>query len=409
MLQTEKREPDDLFCAYMRAANIQSGWIDAADVKKMWFSAREREALSLKGGDLLVSEGGDVGRAAIWRHDVPECYFQNSVNRVRSLGLHQTGFLFYWLLALKMRGYVDVVCNKSTIAHFTAEKVEAVPTPFPCPREQHHIAAFLDRETAKIDDLIAEQKKLIALLAEKRQATISHAVTRGLNPDTPIKDSEVAWLGEVPAHWQVDRLANIFQEVVEAGRDELPILSVSIHNGVSDRELREDEMERNVARSEDRSKYKSVLPDDLVYNMMRAWQGAFGTVTVPGMVSPAYVVARPLRRLLTEFIELLLRTPAAITEMKRHSRGITDFRLRLYWEDFRNVQVALPQLEEQQSIVDYIRAESARLDELRKRAEQAIALLKERRAALIAAAVTGQIDVRGVTALTDHNPDASPV
>jgi type I restriction enzyme S subunit len=101
------------------------------------------------------------------------------------------------------------------------------------------------------------------------------------------KPSGVEWLGEVPEHWEVKRIASLYREVVEQGNDELPVLSVSIHHGVSDSELSEEEMDRKVTRSEDRSKYKRVTHGDLVYNMMRAWQGAFGTVCVEGMVSPA--------------------------------------------------------------------------------------------------------------------------
>ncbi|MDQ8034786.1 MAG: restriction endonuclease subunit S, partial [Bordetella sp.] len=270
--------------------------------------------------------------------------------------------------------------------------------PVPPISEQDAIATFLDRETTRIDALIDEQEKLIALLAEKRQATISHAVTRGLDPDAPMKDSGVAWLGAVPAHWEVVRLGALLRQVDEPGNDELPVLSVSIHDGVSDKELDEKEMDRKVSRSEDRSKYKAVLPGDLTYNMMRAWQGGFGAVTVAGMVSPAYVVARPLRSLLTTHLELLLRTAGAVTEMKRHSRGVTDFRLRLYWDEFKTIAVALPPEDEQVRIAAFLCEEVNKFEDLGNQAERAIALLKERRSALIAAAVTGQIDVRGAVA-----------
>lgn len=100
------------------------------------------------------------------------------------------------------------------------------------------------------------------------------------------KDSGVEWLGRIPAHWDVLRAAHLFKEVAEQGSEDLPILSVSIHDGVSDDELNDEELDRKVTRSEDRSKYKKVQPGDLVYNMMRAWQGGFGTVRVTGMVSP---------------------------------------------------------------------------------------------------------------------------
>ena len=175
----------------------------------MWFSPRDRLQLRLCAGDLLVSEGGDVGRSSLWKKELEECYIQNSVNRIRGKKNNSTRFLYYWIATVKAKGYIDVLCNKSTIAHFTAEKVAEVPVPFPPTREQTTIATFLDRETAKIDGLIAEQEKLIALLAEKRQATISHAVTKGLNPAAPMKDSGVAWIGEIPQDWSSVQLKHL--------------------------------------------------------------------------------------------------------------------------------------------------------------------------------------------------------
>lgn len=282
----------------------------------------------------------------------------------------------------------------TTFLELSSDGLGAFKVPAPPFPEQHAIASFLDRETAKIDALIAEQQRLITLLAEKRQAVISHAVTKGLNQAMPMKDSEVEWLGEVPAHWQVTRLANLFYECGEEGDEELPILQVSIHSGVSDRELDESEMDRKVARSEDRSKYKRVAPGDLVYNMMRAWQGGFGAVTVEGQVSPAYVVARPRTRISTAFVEFLLRTPHAIEQMRRHSKGVTDFRLRLYWDEFKNIEIALPPVDEAEEICSHVYRQIDDFSDLVNTSQQTIGLLQERRAALISAAVTGKIDVR---------------
>lgn len=211
-----------------------------------------------------------------------------------------------------------------------------------------------------------------------------------------MKDSGVEWLGDVPAHWEVRRIAHVFREVADAGNDELPILSVSIHHGVSDKEIDEEDMDRKVTRSDDRSKYKQVVPGDLVYNMMRAWQGGFGTVAVAGMVSPAYIVARPQRALETSYIEQLLRTPQAIEQMRRHSRGVTDFRLRLYWDEFKNLRVALPPLEEAIAICATISVMVEQFATMSGSCEESIDLLQERRTALISAAVTGRIDVRGI-------------
>jgi type I restriction enzyme S subunit len=218
--------------------------------------------------------------------------------------------------------------------------------------------------------------------------------------------SGIEWIGQRPTHWNQARLASLFREVNEPGNDGLPVLSVSIHNGVSDKELDEDELDRKVTRSDDRSKYKKVQPGDLVYNMMRAWQGGFGTVKVAGMVSPAYVVARPKVPVCTEFVESLLRTPSAIEELRRHSKGVTDFRLRLYWEEFKSIRIVVPSLDEQQAIMAFLAHETTKISTLIAEQERLMDLLTEKVAALalpsVASAGIGQCRLGDVATIVSR-------
>lgn len=303
-----------------------------------------------------------------------------------------TGYLASTLVAakdeLRLRG------NGTTFQELSTEALRSLRVPMPPCSERVSIASGLDRETTRIDALITKKTRFIELLEEKRHALIDHAVTKGLDDDVPMLDSGVEWLGEIPAHWEVLRMANIFREAVRPGIPSLPILSISIHDGITDEEVAAEDRDRRVSQIEDRTKYKRVTPNDLAYNMMRAWQGAFGTVTVDGLVSPAYVVAEPMIEFRTAYIENLLRTPMAIEEMRRYSRGIADFRMRLYWDYFRDLKVCLPPLEEQDKILDMISRETSRIDLLTDKTQRSIDLLKERRAAFITAAVTGQIDLR---------------
>jgi type I restriction enzyme, S subunit len=314
-----------------------------------------------------------------------------AVIRPRSIHSNFLGYLFRSEFLIS-----EVIARSVGVSYpaINASELMCLKAPIPSRPEQQTIAAFLDRETSKIDELVTEQERLIALLREKRKAVISHAVTKGLNPDVSMNDSGIEWLGEVPKHWEVTRLANIFHEAIEKGAQDLPFLSVSIHHGVSDRELDEEERDRKVIRSEDPESNKRVRHGDLVYNMMRAWQGGFGAVKTNGMVSPAYVVARPRVDLNTSYIELLLRTPQAIEEMRRYSRGVTDFRLRLYWDSFKDIFIALPPKAEMDQILTKITALNENFVTLITESESMIGLLKERRRALISAAVTGKIDVR---------------
>lgn len=307
-------------------------------------------------------------------------------------------FLQYQLLNRPLIDVVDGATFGAKMPRIGWDFLGSLVSPSPPEPEQNIIAAFLDRETAKIDALVAQQRCLIGILAEKRRAAMAHAVTHGLDTEAVKTPSGVEWLGDVPKSWKVIRLGALFRESAEPGNDVLPVLSVSIHHGVSEKEFDGEELERKVSRSEDRSKYIRVQPRDLVYNMMRAWQGGFGSVKVEGMVSPAYVVARPTAAIHTEFVEQLLRTPQAIEELRRHSHGVTDFRLRLYWGEFKSIKVALPSEEEQRTIMAFVHKETERFDALSAEAEAGIALLQERRAALISAAVTGKIDVRRLAA-----------
>ncbi len=299
-------------------------------------------------------------------------------------------YLVYFLNQVDYSKYI----NGSTRDKLTQFQLGSIAIDFPSLDDQSDIADYLDRETGQIDGLVEKKTRFIALLKEKRAAVIDHAVTKGMDPSAEMKSSRVEWIGDIPAHWDAPRIATLFREAFRKPDPDLPVLSVSIHNGVSDGELSDEERDRKVALSEDRTKYQGVEPGDLVYNMMRAWQGAFGAVAVSGLVSPAYVVARPIAEFRTKFLEHLLHTKSAAEEIRRYSRGIADFRMRLYWEYFRDIRVCLPPLPEQDEILSHIDRETARIEGLIEKTERSIALLKEKRAALITAAVTGKIDVR---------------
>lgn len=364
-------------------------------------SENEIKGALLTEGDLLLTKSSGsslhIGKTTLVTAEVAamRCCYSNFMQRIRTRTSFSPKLAWHVLNNNLARRQFDLFSNSTTgLANLNATMVGQILVPVPPFTEQNIIAEFLDRETAKIDELVAEQRRLTELLKEKRQTVITQAVIKGLNPRAPMKPSGVEWLGDVPEHWEVSRIGNVFREVVEPGTDDLPILSVSIHHGVSDKEIEEEDMDRKVTRSDDRSKYKQVAPGDLVYNMMRAWQGGFGTVTVAGMVSPAYVVARPKKALETAYIEHLLRTPQAIEQMRRHSRGVTDFRLRLYWDEFKNIRVTLPPKKEAAEICAKIAEMEKKFSAMSAACEESIALLQERRTALITSAVTGQIDVR---------------
>lgn len=152
--------------------------------------------------------------------------------------------------------------------------------------------------------------------------------------------------------WEERTLGEIYTERNERGDDSLQILSVSIHDGVSDGELDEEGLGKVVRRSEDKTTYKHVYEGDLVFNMMRAWQGAIGVVKTEGMISPAYISAIPNESVYPPFMDYVLRRKEAIDQINNLSYGVTDFRKRLYWDSFVKVKCHLPSVEEQKCIAD---------------------------------------------------------
>lgn len=171
-------------------------------------------------------------------------------------------------------------------------------------------------------------------------------IRRGEVPERYVKTA----LGLAPANWKRYTFGDIYTERKEPGDENLPLLMVSIHSGVSDGEVDAAELPKQVKRIEDKSQYKKAVSGDLVFNMMRAWQGAIGTVRTTGMVSPAYIVAESNDKVYPLFMDYYSRTPQMINQIDRQSYGVTDFRKRLYWDSFAPIGCILPPIEEQQKI-----------------------------------------------------------
>ena len=296
----------------------------------------------------------------------------------------------YWLLQTLR---LDEGTDEAAIPGLNRETAYARDVLVPPLSHQRAIADYLDRETARLDALVAEKDLLLDLLAEKRRALITCAVTRGINPNVPLRDSGIPWLGEIPAHWETERARWLFRERDErSDTGEEDLLTVSHLTGVTLR----SEKDVNMFEAATKEGYKICLSGDLVINTMWAWMGAMGVSSLDGIVSPAYNVYEPGVRLDPSYVDALVRLPAFAQEATRYSKGVWSSRLRLYPEGFFAVSLPVPPLSEQREIVAHIANETCKLDELHDATEKTAVLLKERRAALISAAVTGQINMEQV-------------
>ncbi len=205
-LQSADAETEEF---YLRSANVHWDGVDLSDVKTMWFSSAEKRDLLLREGDLVVNEGGDVGRCAIWNGAQAPHYFQNAINRVRARTSASTRFLYYWLYNLKHAGFIDAMVSRITIAHLTAEKLARVPWPDIPAAEQHCIAAYLDASCAAIDAAVSAKRRQLDTLDALRKSIIQRAVTQGIAPDAALESTGNVWLEQIPSGWKLVALKRI--------------------------------------------------------------------------------------------------------------------------------------------------------------------------------------------------------
>jgi type I restriction enzyme, S subunit len=345
----------------------------------------QSRSICLEPGDIFLSIAATVGKPIITK--IKCCIHDGFVYFV---GLKEyREYLYYIFLGgelYKGLGKIGTQLNLNT------DTIGDIRIPVPPQEEQRAIVNFLDYETTKIDALIAKKERLIELLTEKRTALISYAVTKGLDPAVPMKDSGVEWIGEIPAHWVVKRNKAIFREHdlrSVSGAEEL--LTVSHITGVT----RRSEKTVNMIEAESHEGYKLCESGDLIINTMWAWMGALGVARETGMISPSYNVYRPIdSHLCPRYFDYVCRIPVHISELTRYSKGIWKSRLRLYPDEFLLICTALPNPAEQRDIADFLDCETARIDALIDKIQQHIEKFKEYRTAIISATVTGKIDVR---------------
>lgn len=302
------------------------------------------------------------------------------------------------------RSFVDIVDGStfgSKMPRASWEFVGSMSLPTPPFVEQAGIAAFLDHETEKIDALVAEQERLIELLKEKRQAVISHAVTKGLDPSVPMKDSGVEWLGEVPVHWETTRLKHATELIVDCPHETptysdegeyLVIRTADIFDGV----LCEDGLYR-VSEMEyfNRVRRQSLLQGDVVYGREGERWGHAALVPRSDTfcLGQRMMQFRVAKHVDPEYMMWLLNSEVVYRQGQQDTVGATSPHVNV--GTIRNYALCSPPLAEQQCIGMHLSAKAREFDALIEDATVAIDLLTERRTALISAAVTGQIDVRG--------------
>lgn len=307
-------------------------------------------------------------------------------------------FVQYQILNREFIAIVDGSTFGSKMPRASWEFVGGMKVTRPPLPEQTAIAEFLDRETGKIDELVAEQRRLIELLREKRQAVISHAVTKGLNPHAPMKPSGIEWLGEVPEHWGVWKLTHAFEKIgsgTTPKTDNRGYYDDGTHPWVNTGDLNDGDLtdcEKKITdlALSDHTTLRIYPAGSVVIAMYGATIGKLAILKFPASVNQACCVFSGKLTIEYKFLFfwLLAYRPQIISLASGGGQP------NVNQDILRGLRVACPALAEQITIIKFLEAETAKFDTLTAEAQRAIDLLQERRTALISAAVTGQIDVR---------------
>jgi len=385
---------------YLRAQNVAWMTTNLADVKEMWFSAKELDSLRLRVDDLVISEGGEVGRTAIWKGELDECYIQNSVHKLTCKEDAYPRYMLYLFSLYGHVGYFDSIVNRISLAHLTGEKLKEVTAIVPPLSEQLSIAQFLDDKTAQIDQLITQKQQMLELLREERAALINHAVTKGLDAAAPLRDSGIEWLGEVPAHWEVKRLKFISPSI-SVGL----VINPSTYyddNGtvpmISGKHVTEGGIDIGDVKFITEASNNSLLPSKLNAGDLVSIRVGYPGVTavipkeLDGINCASVMIIRKGPSFHSPFLAMLMNSPVGAQQVDIVAYGSAQKQFNVgHAIEFI---FPLPPLDEQVFIVEQLATQTDKIAETAKTITSEITLLREYRAALIAEAVTGQIDVR---------------
>ncbi len=354
-------------------------------------------------GSLLIAMyGATIGRLAI-------ILFPATVNQAccvfAASSVISSKFMFYVFVG--MRQHILSLATGGGQPNISQDTLRNLRASCPSAPEQTHIAAFLDRETAKIDGLVAEQQRLIDLLKEKRQAVISHAVTKGLNPAAPMKPSGIEWLGDVPAHWRIGAIKHFVLSkngAIKTGPFGSHLTSSDMQSGTikvyNQRSVIDEDFDagENFISEEKFAELSSfeTFPGDLLITT----RGTIGrTAILPenaerGILHPCLLRIQPDNDLIdTKFLKTLIQDSDVMKTQLSYLSNATTIEV-IYSHTIASVIITVPPVAEQRSIMGHLAVETSKIDTLTAEAQRAIDLLHERRTALISAAVTGQIDVR---------------
>jgi type I restriction enzyme S subunit len=342
-------------------------------------------------GEAVLTAGDGAGVGKVFHYINGKFDYHQRVYKISHFRGITGKFFFYYMME---NFYKDALRfnAKATVDSLRLPMFQNFTVVFGSEEEQQAIAEYLDIKTVQIDRKIELLEKKSEKYTTLKQSLISETVIQGLDKTVPMKNSGIEWIGQIPSHWQVVRNKEIFKErdiLSQTGKETL--LTVSHITGVTPR----SEKNVNMFMAESNEGYKICRKGDLIINTMWAWMGALGTSNYEGICSPAYNVYMPNKNIPYDhrYFDYLYRTPNAIVEMTRNSKGIVSSRLRLYPKDFFQILTLLPDLATQKAIADYLDAKTKQINSIIETINDEIGKLIELRKTLINDVVTGKIKV----------------
>jgi type I restriction enzyme S subunit len=360
MLDREKHTTGRLL-PYLNNISLRWNEVDTSNLPQMYFNDEELDRFGLKADDVVVCEGGEPGRAAVWDGRLPNLKFQKAIHRVRFTVPFEPRFLVLYLEAIAGTAEFERLFTGAGIRHLTRETFARLKVPLVSLNEQQLIAACL----SSLEDLVTAQIQKLNALTTLKKGLMQQLFPSEGETQPRLRFPEFRNARE----WEERKAGTLFANRTEEGETGLPIYSVTMNDGMVQR----SSLDREFDDIADPAGNKKANAGDIAYNMMRMWQGALGIAVEDCMVSPAYVVLSPRKGVLSRFFGYLLKLPKYLQLLTSNSQGLTKDRLRLYYKDFATIPLPFPDISEQtkiaeclSSIDEMIAAQDGKLDALKK-------------------------------------------
>ncbi len=375
-------------------------WITPADFKtEDKYVSKGRRNLTEEGyascgttiipeGSIVFSKRAPVGSVAISTSKL--CTNQGCLSCVAKDGSNVE--YFYFLMSVLSEQF-DLVSTGTTFKEIALDVFCNFELPYPSEQEQNSIASFLDTECARLDAVIEKTRASFEEYKKLKQAVITEAVTKGIRPGRKMKDSGIEWIGEIPEEWEIRRIKTLFD--LREEKNYLPLEEVNLISLYTDMGVVQhtDLTETTGNKASNADGYKIVHEDDIVVNIILCWMGAIGRSAYSGVTSPAYDIYIPKDGVDSRFYHHYFRTSGFSGECYKGGRGIMAMRWRTYSDQFRDIKVVYPTIEEQHEILKYLNDKCDEIDRLIVSKQQILAELDTYKKSVIYEYVTGKKEV----------------